>query len=195
MTKIKNILIAAVMPLLFASCSEAPQPKPYAYYRIEVPPVEYVVADTLGPYITEVNASCVSDQADSHWSTPSDKWINLYYPTINATVHLSYKHITPEQVQTVTEESRTLVYKHTVRADAIRESYYENDTTKVYCVFYELTGNAASPTQFYATDSMHNFLRGSVYFNSLPNYDSIKPVAIYVENDIVHLIENLRWKN
>lgn len=195
MKKIKNIILALALPFIVASCSEAPQPKPYAYFRIDVPPVEYVKADTLGPYTTEVNASCVSDQVDSHWSTASDQWINLCYPSINATVHLSYKRITPDQLQTVTEESRTLVYKHTIRADAIRESYYENDTTRVYCVFYELTGNAASPTQFYATDSVHNFLRGSVYFNSIPNYDSIMPVAVYVENDLVHLIENLRWKN
>lgn len=180
---------------LFCSCGEDPQPKPYAYFRIALPPVDYNNVDTLGPYIADVNVNCITNNADSHYSTPNDKWINISYPALNATVHLSYKHISPSDIQTVTEESRTLVYKHTIRADAIRESYYENSDRHVYCMFYELTGNAASPTQFFVTDSATNFLRGSVYFNNIPNYDSVMPCAKYIENDLVHFVETLKWKN
>ncbi|MCQ2344644.1 MAG: gliding motility lipoprotein GldD [Paludibacteraceae bacterium] len=190
-------LYIALLPLSFIlyACASDCQPKPYAYFRIELPPVEYRQTDSLGPYTTEISVNSHSDKTDSHWSTPSDKWINLTYPQLNATIHLSYKHITPDQLQTVTEESRTLVYKHVIRADNIIESYYEDSINSVYGVMYELTGNAASPAQFYMTDSTHNFLRGAVYFNNLPNYDSIMPCATYIENDLVHIIETLRWNN
>lgn len=190
-----TLFILSACVFLLYSCGEEPQPKPYAYFRITLPPVEYNTVDTLGPYRADVSVNCISNSANSHYSTPNDKWINLFYPTLNATIHLSYKHISPSDLNVVTEESRTLVYKHTILADAIRESYYENPERHVYCMFYELTGNAASPTQFYATDSISNFLRGSVYFNNIPNYDSVMPCAKYIENDLVHFVESLEWKN
>ena len=164
--------------IILAGCKDNSQPKPYAYFRIDLPPYAYHQVDTLGPYLAEISDIAIPVHSNAHWSTPEDTWINIYYPSLDATIHLSHKHITKSwELDTLTEESRTLVYKHTIRADAIRESYYEDTTRKVYCVFYELTGNAASPTQFYVTDSAHNFLRGAVYFNTLPNYDSVAPCA------------------
>lgn len=190
----KRIAIYICCLVALASCQSNPQPKPYAYFRIDLPPYSYHQVDSLGPYTTEISDIATPVHSNAHWSTPEDTWINVYYPALDATIHLSHKHITKSwELDTLTEESRTLVYKHTIRADAIRESYYENTEKKVYCVFYELTGNAASPTQFYATDSAHNFLRGAVYFNTLPNYDSVAPCAIYIENDLVHMIETLEW--
>lgn len=187
------IFMLTILIVLFA-CDGNYQPKPYAYFRIELPAIKYYEIDSLGPYYTQINVNSHPDKTDSHFSDVTDKWINVVYPKLNATIHLSYKHITPNQLQTVTEESRTLVYNHTIRADNIIESYYEDSINHIYGVMYELTGNAASPAQFYITDSTHNFLRGAVYFNNLPNYDSIMPCAIYIENDIVHIIETLRWK-
>lgn len=180
---------------LLAGCKDNPQPKPYAYFRIDLPPYSYHQVDSLGPYTTEISDIATPMHSDARWSTPEDTWINVYYPTLDATIHLSHHHITKSwELDSLTEDSHTLAYKHTIRADAIRESYYEDTINRVYCVFYELTGNAASPTQFYVTDSAQNFLRGAVYFNTLPNYDSVAPCAIYIENDLVHLIETLKWK-
>lgn len=189
----KTYILLLPLVVLLAACDSDYQPKPYAYFRITLPPMEYQLTDSLGPYTTEINVNSHSDSTDAHWSTSADKWINLVYPKLNATIHLSYKRITPDQLQIVTEESRTLVYKHVIRADNIIESYYDDTINHVHGVMYELTGNAASPAQFYMTDSVHNFLRGAVYFNSLPNYDSIMPCAAYIENDLVHIIETLRW--
>ena len=55
-------------------------------------------------------------------------------------------------------------------------------------------GNAASPVQFFISDSIRHFIRGALYFNALPNPDSIAPVSTYVEQDIIRLIESLEWK-
>ena len=62
-----------------------------------------------------------------------------------------------------------------------------------YGMLYEVEGNAASQAQFYLTDSTDHFITGSVYFNSLPNYDSIVPAANYLKQDIKHLMESLQW--
>jgi gliding motility-associated lipoprotein GldD len=175
-------------------CGKKEQPKPYGYFRIDLPEHEYVEVDDLGPYSIEKSVHCRPDKSDNTHATEADEWINLVYPSINAKIHLSYKHINKSTFQQVTEESHSLAYKHTVRADAIQESYYGNDTTRVYGILYEMKGNAASPAQFYVTDSTHNFLRGALYFNHTPNADSIAPAANYVLQDMIHMIETLEWR-
>ncbi|MFI3297446.1 MAG: gliding motility lipoprotein GldD [bacterium] len=186
--------IAMLIGILVGCKPNTYQPKPYGYFRIELPEHSYVSLDTIEYYTTNISKYCEVNNSTSEFIATSDHWINLFYPELNATIHLSYKKITPEIFQTVSEENRTLAYKHTVRADAIAESFFANDTTRTYCMLFEMKGNAASPVQFFITDSTENFLRGSLYFNNIPNADSIAPSSIYVEQDIIELIEQLRWK-
>lgn len=91
-------------------------------------------------------------------------------------------------------DAQKLPLQHTIKADVIEGDIYTNDLHKTYGMFYEVEGNAASQAQFYLTDSTRHFITGSVYFNSIPNYDSIVPAAEYLRNDIRHLMESLRWK-
>ena len=190
----KYIIILLSCVTILTGCGKKAQPKPYGYFRIDIPEHEYVEMTNLGPYSIEASIYCQPDKSDNTHATEADEWINLVYPSINAKIHLSYKRINASTFQQVTEESHSLADKHTVRADAIQESYYGNDTTRVYGILYEMKGNAASPAQFYVTDSVSNFLRGSLYFNHTPNADSIAPAANYVLQDMIHMIETLRWR-
>jgi gliding motility-associated lipoprotein GldD len=61
-------------------------------------------------------------------------------------------------------------------------------------MFYQVGGNAATNSQFYATDSKKHFITGSVYFYAKPNFDSIMPAASYIKNDMQRLLETLQWK-
>jgi hypothetical protein len=45
------------------------------------------------------------------------------------------------------------------------------------------------------TDSTKHYLRGSLYFDAEPNPDSLAPVVEFFRNDIIHLIETLKWKD
>jgi gliding motility-associated lipoprotein GldD len=53
---------------------------------------------------------------------------------------------------------------------------------------------AASPYQFYLTDSTTHWLRGSLYFDAIPNNDSLAPVIDFVKTDIQHIFETMHWK-
>ena len=53
---------------------------------------------------------------------------------------------------------------------------------------------AASPFQFYLTDSVDHFVRGALYFNVVPNNDSLAPVIDYLKDDMRHMIETFEWK-
>jgi gliding motility-associated lipoprotein GldD len=91
------------------------------------------------------------------------------------------------------EDSRTLAYKHSLKADAIQEQVFMNPRDNVYGLIYRIEGNAASPMQFFLTDSTNHFLRGALYIREVPNIDSLKPVIDFLEPDIIRLIETTTW--
>jgi gliding motility-associated lipoprotein GldD len=93
----------------------------------------------------------------------------------------------------MSEDSRALAYKHTVKAEAINETRVEGKN-KVYGVYYDIEGNTASAIQFVLTDSTKHFLRGALYFYNKPNIDSISPVVQFIQKDIEHLINTFQWK-
>jgi gliding motility-associated lipoprotein GldD len=90
-------------------------------------------------------------------------------------------------------DAQNLTQKHTIKADEISSNLFENNNAKVYGMFYEVGGDAASQAQFYATDSTKHFLSGSLYFYTKPNYDSIYPASEYLKKDMRHLMETLEW--
>lgn len=173
------------------ACSDY-NPKPYAYFRIDLPENSYTQFDSVYPPCTFEISKYAKVVAQKSRNT-KEEWLDIVYPNYNGRIYCSYVTINKD-FRKISEESRDLVYKHTVRADAIIEHPYENPEAKVYGIFYELTGNAASPLQFLLTDSTQHFLRGALYFNAVPNADSIAPVSAFIEKDLMHLVETIRWK-
>ena len=187
MTKIFSLFILC---LLMVACGKKPTPKPYEYFRIDLPTHEYRMVDSLPDIAFQISKY----RKISDYTGGDVKGYNIDYPALNGRIHLTYMPLDLDSFIVVTEDSRRLAYKHTIKANSIIENYYENDTTKVYGVLFKISGNAASPVQFFITDSVKNFLRGALYFNNIPNYDSIMPVADYVQEDIERLIESMHWK-
>ena len=177
--------------LLLSGCSEY-IPKPRGYFRIDLPEKTYETFNESGyPYFFEyANIAKIIPKGGN----PRDSfWIDIVYPQFNARIYGSYKKI-ENNFQEVSEDSRTFVYKHTIKADAITEQPYVDEERKVYGILYELKGNTASCIQFILTDSVHHFFRGALYFNVSPNKDSIAPVAAFIREDIIRLIETLEWR-
>jgi gliding motility-associated lipoprotein GldD len=81
------------------------------------------------------------------------------------------------------------------KSSGIRQIAIRDPNRKMYGLIYEINGmSAASPYQFYLTDSTTHWLRGSLYFDAIPNNDSLAPVIDFVKTDIQHLFETIRWK-
>ena len=81
------------------------------------------------------------------------------------------------------------------KASGIKQIAIRDPKRNMYGLVYEINGmGAASPYQFYLTDSIHHFMRGSLYFDVVPNNDSLAPVISYVKTDIQHLFETINWK-
>lgn len=182
-----------LIPLvLFFSCTDSYTPKPRGYFRIEFPDHEYTAFNDMAPFSFEIPKYSFIAPDSSSMAEPH--WYNLVFPSMKGKIHLSYKTLNNDLSKYV-EDSRLLAYKHTIKADDIIDHPFIDPKNKVYGIMYEIKGNAASPFQFFATDSSKHFIRGSLYFNVYPNKDSLAPVFTFIKEDIVHLIETIRWKN
>lgn len=182
-------LILAVVLLM--QCTENYSPKPRGYFRVSFPDKKYQKFESDAPYTFDipVYAQILPDTNDieGKW------WYNLVFPAMKATIHISYKDV-EGNLSKYLEDTRTLVYKHTIKADAINEQVFVNKDKNVYGVLYEIKGNAASPYQFFVTDSIKHFVRGALYFNVYPNKDSLAPSFKFIKKDIIRLMETTEWK-
>jgi gliding motility-associated lipoprotein GldD len=184
-------LILVFATLVMISCQRSYTPKPRGFLRIDFPEKSYVRFDSTCPFsfLHPVYSRIVPDTDD--YSEPC--WMNIEFPSFDGKIHISYKHVNDNLFEYV-EDSRSLAYKHTVKADAIKETVYTDPEDHVYGILYDIKGNAASSIQFYLTDSNQHFLRGSLYFNVRPDKDSLAPVIAYFREDIIQLIESFEWK-
>lgn len=188
---IRLMFIAAI--LLSVSCKQDYVPKPRGFFRIEFPKKTYhQLYSEAFPYRFEIPDYSQIVPDNEPGAEPF--WVNLMIPAHKAELHISYKKI-ENNLAKLTEDSRALAYKHSIKADAINERIFVNPAKKVFGTIYQIDGNAASPLQFFLTDSTHNFLRGALYIREVPNIDSIRPVIDFLTPDVIHLIETTEWKN
>jgi gliding motility-associated lipoprotein GldD len=192
--KHKNLSIILLLVLFFGftGCNDVPVPKPKGYHRICFPEKKYQLFDTTYPYSFEypVYSKIEFDKTNSK----GPYFINLLFPSYQGTVYISYKTIR-KNLDTLIEDSHTFVNKHIPKATSINRKVYINDAEKVYGLTFDIEGTgAASPYQFYLTDSTTHFFRAALYFNHVPNNDSLAPVIDFIKADLSHLIETFKWK-
>lgn len=184
-----KILLLIVFILSLVSCNEEiPNPKPFAYLRIDFPKAEYSALDIDCPYTFEY-----SSQARIVMKDRSKCWINIYYPKNKATIYLTYVAL-DDNLKEQLDQTQQLTYEHQIKANRIDRIPFEIDSLSVFGLEYRLEGDVASNVQFYLTDSTSNFIRGALYFEAYVNSDSLKPVIEYIDNDIQHLISTFHWK-
>jgi gliding motility-associated lipoprotein GldD len=176
--------------LILEGCSEKYTPKPRGYFRIDFPDKSYYTFNDGLPYSFEIPDYSEVIPDTSPLAEPD--WVNIHIPQNRAEIHLSYKAVN-NNLFVYTEESRDLTYKHTQRASAIEERVFMNPGKRVFGTIYLIRGNAASPMQFYLTDSIRHFLRGALYIRDIPNIDSLRPVIDFLIPDVFHLIETTEW--
>jgi len=192
----KKIILVLVVFIICVSCGNETLPKPKAFLRLDYPVPNYDEFNPGFPFIFEKNKLSTEVKARILTADSASLGIDLVYPSLKGTIYLTYKKInnSSERLNRLLKDAQGFTQEHTQKADEIIEQPYENKEHKVYGMFYEVGGNAASQSQFYITDSINHFLTGSLYFYAKPNYDSIFPAANYLQKDIQHIMETVRWK-
>lgn len=188
MKRIKYIFLLLIS---LSSCIDY-TPKPRGYFRIDLPDPQYtLLPDNKLPYSFELSNQTIVELPPA---TKAEGWINLFYPSLQAKIYCSYLPVTPTSYKEVESESRSLAQRQARESDIVENTYID-DENKVYATLFEIEGNAASPVQFFITDSAMHFFRGALYFETKLNTDSLMPAIDYVTYDIIHLIETFYWKN
>ena len=192
MNIMKTFFFTSLSVLLLLSCGEDSfTPKPTGYFRIDLPKKEYQPLKKDCPFVFEIPNYTTTKKNINN----PDKlcWFDIVFTHRNARIYLSYKPV-DNNLNKYLEESRLLAFKHTVKAFDIEQILINYPKKKVHGLIYNIEGNAASAYQFHLTDSSQHFLRGSLYFNTIPNHDSIQPVLDFIKQDIAHLFDTFEWK-
>jgi gliding motility-associated lipoprotein GldD len=183
----KHFYFFIFLNLVLISCQDDVLPKPTSYLRLDYPEADYIGFVSKCPFVFDINASAaknleIKDNCD----------ITVQYPEMKASVFLTYKKI-DNNLEDLLRDAQNITYKHVIKADEIVEIPFMNHKDKVYGMFYEVGGNAATNSQFYVTDSSRHFITGSVYFYTKPNFDSIMPASSYIRDDMKKMMESIRW--
>lgn len=192
----KEILIQLlgvfILTFLF-SCEEEEKvmPRPIGQMRVEFAKHEYKAAAIHNcPYSFDIP---VRSEITEGLNPEAPCHKNIVFTDFNAVLYLSYYPLDTLEVNQLIKESRDKVYEHVVKASSIDELMIADTSKDVFGILYDIKGNAATPFQFFITDSSKNFIRGALMFNSQANYDSLKPMIEYLKVDLDKMIESTHW--
>ncbi|MCX8472953.1 MAG: hypothetical protein ORN85_04820 [Sediminibacterium sp.] len=186
-----------VLWFVFIACSSNYSPKPRGYAQVNFPAKQYQIFNQPNyPYSFEYPLYGIIQKDSSIFGKNLDNkfWLNIHIPSLNGTIYLSYKNLQNKKLNQVVNECFYLANRHTVKATGIDELPFQYNK-QLSGMFFNIQGDVATANQFFVTDSNKNFLRGTLYFNTAPNEDSLYIVNKFLVQDMYHLVKTLKWKN
>jgi len=210
------VIFSTTIILLFSfSCNSSYTPKPKGYYKIDYPRRAYQKFDKPGfPYTFEypVYANIIQDTSFFEEKPENPYWINVDFPEFRGRIYISYNIIGGKatfkiknqkgvyvdsmginRLEQLVKGAYDLTFKHSYKASSIDDSVFRT-ANGVQGIFFKIGGNTATSNQFLVTDSVKHFLRGALYFDATPNEDSLGIVNRFLQEDMKHLINTLKWR-
>ena len=172
--------------LILIGCEEFYLPKQKAYLAHQFSLPKYQMISSKCGYSFSMNSN-------SKISFDSNCNAIINYDFLKADIFISNIKI-KNNLELIRYDFNQKISDNSSLVSSINTSEFNNIDKNVFALYYSFIGNAPSNIQFYITDSISNFLTGSLYFNSKPNYDSLLPSISYVKNDIKKIIETFQWK-
>ena len=188
-----RVILVLGLIVVLAACSRDYQPKPKGYNRLFLPEASYRISPDTLPYQFEYSTHA-KFLKDTSWVN-STYWVEIFYPELQATIHLTYEKIGHDQkkLREYLKDAYVLTSKHQIKAYAINEVISKTPSGKT-AVIAELEGEVPSQFQFTITDSAKNFMRGALYFNTQVANDSLAPAIEFMKRDMMQIINTLEWK-
>lgn len=175
---------------LFFACTDYELPKQKGFLRIEFEEPQYKKSEKINSL-----SDFYYNTAVVKMKSKDDNNLSLNYVDLNLSIDLTHTKIyNSNDLNNRMVDFNLILDTHAKKSNGLFLKEYENKTNNVFGKIYEIRGNVASPIQFYLTDSLSNFLRGSLNLNSSAKYDSIYPSIQYIKNDILVLFETINWK-
>lgn len=194
MNKYLILLLAIVM----YSCGtdEVPIPKPRAFPKVVYPEKTYQKLDVdfcsfTFEYPTYVNM--VQDSSFFGEKPENPCWFELEFKDFNGKLYCSYHEMDgPQSLEELKKDAFEMADWHNKKANYIDEILIRKPNG-VSGFAFDLQGPAATPFQFYLTDSTKHFFRGSLYYDTQVRPDSMAPITSFIKEDIFRLLETFEW--
>ena len=186
----RSILLISSIIIVSSCKDEIIVPKPKAFLSLKYPKPNYSKINEI-PFSFDLNNLV---KIENIVEKKDNLDVKLNYDIINATLYLNYIKIDNNFNKLISQNNYNLNNHAKVATKAAKQDF-SDENRKVYGTLYELIGPVASPSQFYVSDSIDNFLAGTLFFKIKPNYDSLLPAIYYAKNDIIRLIETIKWDN
>lgn len=194
----RKLVLVAIVCLLYSCGGEVVlSPKPRSYPRVDYPEKKYEV-ENFGdcPFQAEIPTYGKVNNVENYRGkdATNDCWFNITFPHFNATMYLSYIPIKSyKEFEEFRDDSYEIVNQINKNSDYMEEIPFRKDSGSGGIVF-DFEGPAASPFQFFITDSTSHNLRGALYINSEVRPDSLAPVIDFLESDVKNFIQTFQWK-
>ena len=184
-----KIIISLFFTLIIFSCNKPNLPKQNGFLRIEFKEPYYSIYDE-----TDTSFNFYYNSNSSDLDQIGNNQFLFDYRDLNLSLNLSFYKIKGSQgLEKKSHDFSLILDTHTKKSNGVILRQYDNNNSKIFGKLYEIKGDVASPIQFYLTDSVSNFISGSVNLKFKSNYDSIFPSIQYVKNDILVLFESINW--
>lgn len=196
----RNIVVLLSCCILLAYCQEGPvyTPKPRAFPKVNYPEKQYQTFDEdycafTFAYPTYARIEQTKSYFDEEPADPC--WFDIYIPDFDSRIHCSYYPIGKgKDLETLKTDAFEMVDWHNKKANYIEELIIQKEN-HVSGFAFDIEGPAASPFQFYLTDSTRHFLRGALYFNTQARPDSLAPIVDFVKQDVLKMLETFEWRD
>ncbi len=189
MSKILSFFL--IFFIFLISCNDSNLPKQSAFLRIEFPEPNYLFHNELNlptDFYYNSNAAMIGLANDSQ--------LSIDYSNMNLSIDLSFNNLNNQQrLENNLRDFLLILDTHSKKSNGVVMREYEDKNKRKFGKIFEMKGDVASPIQFYITDSLSNFMKGSLNLKFKSKYDSIFPSIQYVKNDIIVLFESLNWRS
>jgi gliding motility-associated lipoprotein GldD len=189
-----------VLALVLQSCGNDPSfsPKPRAYPRVEYPDRAYAAFDKdycSFSFEFPAYAEIIQDKLFFEEEPPHPCWFDIFIPAFDCRLHCSYYPIGGRNtLEKLKGDAFEMADWHNKKANYIDEVRIEKEGAVSGFAFI-MEGPAASPLQFYLTDSTRHFFRAALYFNTQAKPDSLAPIYDFVRQDVLRIIETFNWED
>ena len=199
MLAIQHYLIFILfLAIIFSACREDHYtPKPRTYPRVDLPEQRYSTFELEDcPFTFDVpaHARTIKDLSYFNDKPPHPCWFNIHYDGLAADIFMSYHEIRQRaDYEGLIADVYRVVSQVNKRSDFMAENRFIN-SNGASGIRFDFEGPAASPIQFFVSDTSHHFLKGALYFNTRVNVDSLAPVTQFVKQDINRMLQTFKWE-